>query len=230
MGNTGKLTALKNNGTFILIYRIASFLLITLGLLISLRVFSDDPHPHALFTYTIQSNIYVWIYFLLSIIKTIKKLRSKQNDGNYGFHPVLSFAACIAIVVTFLIFWCYLAPTGWTQNRLLSFKNLTIHLFCPLVMVLDRILFFEKGTLKKSQVLYMMIFPFFYVIQSFVLGLNRLIWFSEVGVESYYIYPFLDLDAYGPLVFVFLLALTALFLGISYLWYYLEKRSVVKNK
>lgn len=225
MNSNHIISTLKNNGRFVLAYRISTFLLITLGLLVSLRVFTDDPHPYALFTYTIQSNLLVWTFFLISIIKTVKKLRSTDKDGDYGFYSVFSFAVCIAIVVTFLIFWCYLAPTGWTKNRLLSFSNLSIHLFCPLLMVLDRILFYKKGVLKKPQVLYMLIFPLVYVAQSFALGLSRAVWFSEVGVESYYIYPFLDLDAYGPLVFVFVAALAALFLGISYLWYFLEAKA-----
>ena len=71
----------------------------------------------------------------------------------------------------------------------------------------------------------MLIFPLLYVAQSFILGLNHLVYFSDVGVESYYMYPFLDFDAYGPLVFVFILGLAGFFLGLSYLWYYLEKKA-----
>lgn len=228
MKNNSLISTLKNNGKFVLIYRLIAFLLITLGIYSSLRIFSDDPNPYALFTYTLQSNLLVWIFFLISIIKTIQKLRSGNSTGDYGFHSVFSFSVCIAIVVTFLIFWLYLAPSGWMKNRLLSFRNLSIHFFCPVLMVLDRVLFYKKGVLKKPQVLYMLIFPLVYVAQSFILGLNHIIWFEDIGVNSYYIYPFLDFDAYGPLVFVFLLGLTAAFLGISYLWYFFEAKAKQK--
>ena len=191
---------------------------------------SETPNPYSLFTYTIQSNLLVWGYFLFSIIKTIKKLSIAENDQDFGFHTAFSFAVCIDIIVTFLIFWCYLAPNGWMAGSLLTFKNLSIHFFCPLLAVLDRIMFFRKGSLKKSQIPVIMIFPLIYVVQSLTLGLTHAIWFAPVGVESYYMYPFLDLDAHGAMVFVYLIGLVAIFLGISYLWYYIEtKASNLRN-
>ena len=127
--------------------------------------------------------------------------------------------------MSWLIFWCYLAPSGWMQNRLLSFRNLAIHLFCPVLMVLDRILFYPTGLQKKTHMLYMLIFPVIYVIEAFILGTNHLVDFSEkLGIDSYYIYPFLDYDAHGPLVFLFIAGLAVFFLGLSYLWYFLETK------
>ena len=221
--------SLKNNGTIILIYRIGAFILISLGLLASLRPFSVHPNPYSLFTYTIQSNLLVWSFFLFSIVLTLRKLSGQENDRDFGFCSAFSFAVCIDIIVTFLIFWCYLAPSGWMKNSLLSFKNLSIHFFCPLLMVLDRILFYRKNVLKKKQILGILIFPMIYVIQSFVLGLTHAVWFAPVGVHSYYMYPFLDLDAQGAMVFVYLIGLVAAFLGLSYLWYFLEQKAF-KNK
>jgi len=229
MKNQNRFSAIRTNTKFILFYRVVSFLLITVGLVVCLQLFEEEKNLYSLFTYTVQSNLLVWFFFLASSIRTAKELYTGKKFTGCGFCSVFSFSSCIAIMVTFLIFWCYLAPSGWMQNNLLSFRNLSIHFFCPVLMILDRLLFFEKGLLKKSQVLYMLIFPLVYVAQSFILGLNHLVYFSEIGVESYYIYPFLDYDAHGPLVFLFLLGLTGLFLGISYLWYFLENRTA-KNK
>ena len=222
--NKGFLT-LKNNPKFILAYRIAALLLITAGLLVSLRVFNEEKNLYALFTYTIQSNLIVLFFFLASSIRTAKDVINGTQNRDCAFCSVFSFSACIAIVVTFLIFWCYLAPSGWMENRLLSFRNLSIHLFCPVLMVLDHILFCPKGTLKKTQILCILIFPVIYVIEAFILGTNHLVNFSEeLGIDSYYIYPFLDYDAHGPLVFLFIAGLAAFFLGLSYSWYFLEKK------
>lgn len=228
MNHKNRFFALRNNTIFILSYRVAAFLLITAGLFVCLQIFEEEKNFLSLFTYTVQSNLLVWLFFLLSSIRTAKSLLSKTEHRDCTFCSVLSFCACIAIVVTFLIFWCYLAPSGWMQNSLLTFRNLSIHFFCPLLMVADRLLFSKKEALKKSQVPYMLIFPLAYVIQTFILGFNHLVYFSDIGVDSYFIYPFLDYDAYGPIVFVFLLGLTGFFLGLSYLWYYLEKKATKK--
>ncbi|MBE5951612.1 MAG: hypothetical protein E7260_08495 [Lachnospiraceae bacterium] len=225
MTNKNRLTALGNDTKFILFYRVTSFLLITAGLCVCLQLFEEEKNLLSLFTYTVQSNLMVWFFFLISSIRTAKAVYSGTKVKTCDFCSIFSFCTCIAITVTFLIFWCYLAPSGWMQNRLLSFRNLSIHFFCPVLMVLDRILFYPKGQMKKTQVLFMLIFPLLYVAQSFILGLNHLVYFSDVGVESYYMYPFLDFDAYGPLVFVFILGLAGFFLGLSYLWYYLEKKA-----
>lgn len=229
MNKQNRITALRNNTIFILFYRIASFLLITAGLIVCLQLLEEEKNLLSLFTYTVQSNLFVWSFFLLSSVRTIKSLLRNTEHKDCTFCSVFSFCACIAVVVTFLVFWCYLAPSGWMQNRLLSFRNLSIHFFCPVLMVLDRILFTKKGSLKKSQVPFMLIFPLLYLAQAFVLGFNHFIYFSEIGVDSYYIYPFLDVDALGPLVIVSVLGLAAIFLGLSYLWYYLEKRAGEKK-
>ena len=70
-----------------------------------------------------------------------------------------------------------------------------------------------------------MIFPLVYLAQSLSLGLTHTVWFGSIGVDGYYIYPFLDVDAFGARVILSVIALTGLFLGLSFLWYHLEKRS-----
>ena len=225
MSDNKTFATIKNNPKFVLFYRLAAFFLITAGMFASLQLLEEEKNLYALFTYTLQSNLFVWVFFLVNIIQTLRKVVSKKHDNDFGFTPVFSFAVCIAIVVTFLIFWCYLVPTGWAKNSLLTFRNLSIHLFCPLFMVLDRVLFYKKATFSKKQILYILIFPLVYLAQSLSLGLTHTVWFGSIGVDGYYIYPFLDVDAFGALVILFVIALAGLFLGLSFLWYHLEKRS-----
>lgn len=59
-------------------------------------------------------------------------------------------------------------------------------------------------------------------LQSFALGLTHTVYFSEIGVDSYYIYPFLDFDKYGVRVFLYIAILTVFFLLLGYLWYLSE--------
>lgn len=151
MNKQNRLTVLRNNTKFILFYRVAALLLITAGLFVCLQLFEEEKNLVSLFTYTVQSNLIVWVFFLLSSFWTAKRIFSKTDCKEGAFGSVYSFCCCIAILVTFLVFWCYLAPSGWMQNRLLSFRNLSIHFFCPALMILDRILFYEKEPLKNHR-------------------------------------------------------------------------------
>lgn len=219
---------MKNKFWFVLSYRIVAFVIITLGLLANTLVFTGKPNFYALLAYTTQSNLLVWLFFIVLITKTI--IQKIQNKNEYGFYPIVSFSITIAITITMLIFWLVLAPTSWGNTDLWNFDNFGVHLFCPLFMIGDKILFYKSGTLERQNVFCILIFPYIYVIQSFALGLSRAVWFEQLGIKSYYIYPFLDFDKFGGLVFVFILALTAVFLGIGFAWWFIEKKIKEKQK
>ncbi|MDR1101619.1 MAG: hypothetical protein LBL34_04630 [Clostridiales bacterium] len=214
------------NKYFILGYRILAFIIITLGILATAQVFTGKINFYVFFAYTMQSNILVWLFFAVLIVKTAARIAQRQEakDENYGFYPVISFAICFAILVTMLIFWGLLAPARWGNSHLLTFANLGVHLFCPLLMIGDRLLFYKKGMLKKHEPLAMVIFPFLYIIQALSLGMTRAVYFEPLGIKSYYIYFFLDFDIYGYRVFLFIFLLTVFFLALGYGCYYLGKR------
>lgn len=212
------------NGYLIFAYRIFSFVISILGLLANMQVLEGTPNYYALFAYTTQSNILVILFFTLLVIKTAQQLffREKTNNRNYGFYPVLSFVVCFSIFITMIIFWLVLAPSQWADINLLTFFNLGVHFINPVLMILDRFLFYEKGRIKKRQVFLILIFPYFYILQSFLLGLTHAVYFSPIGIDSYYIYPFLDFDKYGCQVFLFIAVLTMIFLLLGYGWHRLE--------
>jgi hypothetical protein len=218
-----------SNTSVILGYRIAAFVIIALGLLTTTGVFAGHVKYQTLFAYTIQSNIVVLAFFAVLIVRTAVGLArgADAKDGGYGFYPVASFAISFAILITMLIFWVILAPvatTTWGNGHLLTFSNLGVHLFCPLLMIGDRLLFYPKRVMRKHEPLFVAICPYAYILESFALGLNRVVYFGPIGIESYYPYPFMDLDANGPWVFVNLLGLTVFFLGLAYGCYFIGNR------
>lgn len=214
-----------------MIYRIAAFAIAAVGLLANMEVFTGKPNYYALFAYTTQSNILVCLFFLILIVKTAAKIIRKEEaaDKNYGFYPLASFAISFAILITMLIFWLVLAPANWADVNLLTFFNLGVHFINPLLMIADRLLFYKKGAMRKYQPLVILFFPYVYILQSFALGLNHAVYFEPIGIESYYIYPFLDFDQYGALVFAFIAGLTVLFLLLAYGIYFGEKKFSKKN-
>jgi hypothetical protein len=166
-------------------------------------------------------------FFVVLVARTAATIARgvEPPDKNYGFYPVAAFAVTFAILITMMIFWAILVPLkGGMSMGLMTFYNLGVHLLCPLLMIGDYLMFYKKGVMRRRDPLAITIFPYLYIGQSFALGLNHVVYFAPLHIESYYIYPFMDFDAYGGLVFLFILALTAFFLGLGYVCYYLEKR------
>jgi hypothetical protein len=216
------------NKYFILGYRIVAVVAIVLGLLATMGAFSGEINYHMFFAYTTQSNILVLGFFVVLAAKTASTIARGEDppDKNYGFYPVAAFAVSFAILITMMIFWAILVPLkGGMSMGLMTFYNLGVHLLCPLLMIGDYLLFYKKGVMRRRDPLAITIFPYIYIGQSFALGLNHAVYFAPLHSESYYLYPFLDFDAHGRLVFLFILALTAFFLGLGYVCYYLEKRA-----
>ena len=222
------MTSVIRRKPFVLGYRMAALLIITLGLAGRAHLFSGSINWHVFLAYTIQSNLLAWLLFAVLIFKTASKKAPAFDAHAFGFYPVISFAASIAILITMLIFWGVLAPKSWSGGSLWTFSNLAVHLFGPLLMIGDRILFYKTGIIKRRHLLAVIVFPIIYIIQSFAIGLTRAVYFSPLNVNSYYLYPFLDFDAHGYLVFAFIIALAAGFLGLGYAWYFIEKRIAAK--
>ncbi|MDR1094264.1 MAG: hypothetical protein LBL66_08975 [Clostridiales bacterium] len=214
-----------DNKFFILGYRVAAFIIITFGLLTTVGAFNGRVSFYMLFAYTIQSNILVLIFFAVLIAKTAVGIarRDEVQNKNYGFYPVVAFAIAVAIFITMLIFWSILVPL-WGGKNLMTFSNLGVHLFCPLLMIIDRVLFYKLGAMTVFQPLSVLVFPYIYIIQSFSLGLSRAFYFEPMGIQSYYIYPFLDFDAHGYWVLLYIFGLTVFFLGLCYAVYFAARR------
>jgi hypothetical protein len=217
---------LINNKYFILVYRIVAVVVIVLGLLATLGVFRGEINYYIFFAYTTQSNILVLGFFILLVAKTAAGIArgEEPSNRNYGFYPVAAFAVVFAIFITMMIFWVILVPLNWGHMNLMVFSNLGVHLICPLMMIGDYLMFYKKGVMRRRDPLAIAIFPYIYIGQSFALGLTHAVYFEPLHIESYYIYPFMDFDAHGRMVFLFLLALTAFFLGLGYICYYIERR------
>jgi len=218
-----------NSKSFALIYRLAAFIFIAVGILDTAGVFSGNVNWHIFLTYTVQSNVLVLLFFAVLIVKTMRLGNRVGKPYPFAFYPIVSFVFSIDILITMLIFWTILAPMTWAGGYLLSFSNFAVHLISPLLMIFDRIMFYQPGRIRKYALLIITIFPYVHVAQSFIIGLNRLVYFAPMRIESYYIYPFLDYDTHGNMVFVYILGLSLVFLGIGYAWRYVELRIIAKK-
>jgi hypothetical protein len=228
-----KCSKLPQNKIFVITFRACALLFAVWGILAITGTFKNAFNPVALLAYTLQTNILVAIFFGIlltrTILLTIDKGRvDKSSEKPYGFFPRLSAFVTLAIFVTMLVFWFILAPAsvrGEGMGRLLALDNLAVHLITPLLMLADYILFTERGRLKHYDPLLCAVIPYLYLVEALTLGLTRTVRYDSLGVPSYYLYVFLDVDRYGAWVILMLGAITLFFLAIAFLWQRFDKKS-----
>jgi hypothetical protein len=218
---------MKNNRILALCYRCAAFILCLLGILDTAGVLRGAPSWTILLYYTTQSNILVLAMLGALLVRTAIAIKRGGSGGGSSFFERLSAIVTLSITVTFLVYWIMLAPAMKPApgnllsfshpEYLLSFTNLQVHGVTPLLMIFDYFVFAERGKMKKHDPWLFAIVPYAYAVQSSILGFS--------GAVTYYggrfPYFFLDFDASGAFVFVYLAVFTLFFLGLAFLlrWY-----------
>lgn len=85
--------------------------------------------------FTIQSNVFAIAAALLFLLDSVMQLLGKQSAIT-GWMKLIKFTATIAVAVTFLVFATMLAPL-MGMDYLLSYKNFSLHVIVPILMVFD---------------------------------------------------------------------------------------------
>lgn len=107
--------------------------------------FKIGPFNKMILYFTIFSNLMCFIFYLVAIIlKLCNKL--EKNNIYYIFKGMIT----MSITLTMLGYWFLIAPKG-----LGIYKNYIVacrfaHLYTPILMIFDYIIFAEKGNLNKK--------------------------------------------------------------------------------
>lgn len=118
----------------------------------------SDPWATRLLYYTNMSNNLCLVFFVLAAVHEGRNLKNKSYTP---FAPRFNGAVVMSITATMLIFWLILDRVGFTMAalyadadsriRLLSqANNLIVHLYVPLLTILDWLLFTPKGLCKRT--------------------------------------------------------------------------------
>ena len=167
--------------------------------------------PILLLYFTIQSNI-------LGIVSLFLGGLSAISGGRISSYPGLSFIATISLLATGIVFWCLLSP--FVDIPLLSVTNLCHHLFCPLLVIVDRLLFYYGCAPSPRDAFIAMIHPVLYLVQSVIVGGLKLVDF-DIG---WFPYPFLDFYTYGAWVILFVAVFFFAILALAEGWALMERR------
>lgn len=200
-----------------LVYLGAFCALAMIGVLGSLGLFDADYNDGFYVFFTNLSNYFCMGVMFAELVEVIKKA-NKNEDGFITISPLLKFIGLVMILVTFLVYNIILAKNRTIEFNL-SIRSVLLHIVLPIMYVLDWILFYERKQVKWYYPLYTLIAPAIYAVYVFVRA-----WI--VGLNGLYPYPYFFLDptvVRTSGVIMWLGILLAIFLGLGYLFYGLDK-------
>ncbi len=210
-----------------LIYRSVFLTISMFGIIESFGLFyNQTPSLNCFIYYTSLSNFLCFGVMLTVCISTYKHIMNGNNIGNNTCITKLKFYSTIIILVTFIVYNFILADLmfepGWN-----SLGNLTKHIICPLLFVLDFFLFDKHHSLKWYDPLLCPVLPLLYVI--FILIRGAVLPSDYKGT----IYPYFFLDVnklgYGG-VFLWVGILVVAFIAIAYLLFLYDKIYIKDKK
>lgn len=103
-----------------------------------------------------------------------------------------------------------------------SIGNYIVHIFLPLMVIFDYILFDEKGKYSKKEPFIWLILPFIYFI---FICIRAKIGEPFKYTNSYYPYFFLDIDMFGlPQIILNVVIIIICILILGYLYIFLDKK------
>ncbi len=186
------------------------------GLLLVFGAFDTRFELSALRYFTVLSNLLCVVYFTADIIYITKH----KKAADLVWFPALKGIATMAITVTQLVAH-FILGMRFTMGDSLSMTLVIMHYAVPILTIADWLLFDTKGLMTFRAPLLWAVGPLLYFV------------FAMIGARigngigyggSRYPYPFMDVDQLGwGCVLLTVLALTAFFIALSYVWVLIDK-------
>lgn len=208
-----------------LIIRLIGFLCGLVGVITSIAsddlttgfVTGENPFVH----YTVLSSILVTVFFGALTVIGIIDLKKKGDKGLIpSFTKALHLAVMVDSLLTFLVFWGILS---WSSVKDATFffsaTNILLHIFLPIICLVDWLLFTPHGGLKYKHWFWTLVLPagyYAFVVIRALAGdsLGDPILFKGKWIELYYPYGFLEPKIMGN-VFLVILVVAVIALLIS---------------
>ncbi len=185
------------NKRFVLIIVISSFFSVLFDLVIPFFLETDAFSAiKLLFYFTVQTNVIVFVYFLILILG--------KDKGK--FHEMFG-GVLIYIFITMSIFIIFLQriyhPTGFRAAG-----NIFSHYITPLLVIIYYVKQRENFQFKTEYIKLWIIYPLAYMIVVIIFG----------SITGDFLYPFFQIDTVGILgIMISIISLVGFFLGLSFL-------------
>ncbi|MDR1699316.1 MAG: Pr6Pr family membrane protein, partial [Prevotellaceae bacterium] len=204
-----------NNKNTAFIFRLCAAVFALFGWLWAMDTFSGDFDFNYLMKFTHQSNVLAIAMFVVLAFLTWK-------NKKVAYLPLFQLICVISLMLTMSVYWLLLAPT---ESNIYNFGNFAVHLFNPLLVMIDYILFMQPGKIKYRYVYLVLIYPIFYLCLTTAAGFAGYVYqLNDIdGLPEHFPYFFLDFDRLGASVFVYVSVLLLVFVGISHIFYFADK-------
>lgn len=176
--------------------------------------------------YTLQSNIVCLVMFLGIIIAIILKNDYRTSNIYY----LLKGGSIIVILITGITYQIALAPNNFHMDVSYAIQterywaNLLVHIISPVLVLLDYVLFDEKGNFKYYYPIIWLFLPLSYVIYVYSYS-ARGGSFYGIGGSRDFAYIFLDYNQIGYMgVLKSIIIIALLILAVSYIFVFLDRK------
>lgn len=226
-------SSILNSIKFRLGYRIVCFVLIFTGIVSNIIWHINDKYPEEFVYYTLQSNIICAVVMLMLIINNIKALRKGEKWGRQEKYIVLEFGVSIWILITCLVYNILLGSPFELEYWTKSLHNPILHLFGPVMFILDFFLFAKHGKIKNWSPMLSVVYPYFYIVYIVIRGIILGNIYNGNIPEEFVVYPyfFLDVNELGYRGMLWWVAkLTVAFVAIGFIFLGIDKLLARKTK
>lgn len=199
------------------VYKILILIVCSIGIYLNCKALQFG---NAIVYYTIQSNILCFsVYLIIIIMHFLNKLEKN------GFYYFIKGLATMSITLTMVVYQLVIRSSG-VEMPGTAISNDLVHLVVPIMIMLDYVIFGEKGNLNKKFPLYWGISIIAYTLYCYIL-IGFGVQFSGTGK---YPYPYMDPTTNGPLaVFISYISIYTLYTLYGELIVFLDKK-FSKNK
>lgn len=189
------------------IYKLIIVIMGIIGIYLNFRITSIG---NSLIYFTMQSNLLCLIFYVVIVILEIFKKLKKNN-----FYYISKGMVTMAITITMLVYQMLIATNGGVpgyENHVQACNF--VHLYVPLLIIFDYIIFGEKGNLKKE-------YPFIWSLVLVAYMIFDVIYVSLGGRfidGTTYPYFYMDIAKYGlGGVFINCLLIYIFFVGYGFI-------------
>ena len=192
-----------------LIYRCFIVLAVVIGVLLQCEAGTSEFSVTSFRMFTTLSNIAVGTFFVVYIASDLSK--NGISDKKRNVLRCFKFLITLCIMLTGLVAHFMLREMFADMDQMVKAGLTFLHYIVPIAVVLDWVIFDEKGNTKWKMPLFAALFPVIY-------GAVSLIVAPFIQGEDKYPYPFLNVDALGAgTVALNIVLLAAAFLAVGYL-------------
>ena len=172
-----------------LVVKLAVFAVVVVGLADSFCGNSFAGPGKTLLYYTNQSNVLI---AAICLAFALWQIFGKKSLPNWCY--VVKYAGTVAITITFLVFWLFLAPFMKGNPHLFALNSICLHLVSPLLAIADFVLFDCNWLSGKKTVWWTLVFPCYYFAFAIICSCCGVTFDQNGAVMPYF---FLDFYTYG---------------------------------